>query len=94
VHDWLEVWALLRKNKLGLKVSSWRIGQWIDKTKVENPWWRSFASIKQELVTVQANYKVTKKQAAELRSAHNDRLYEAIAKKQGINTKQMKKNMN
>ena len=51
-------------------------------------------SIDQELVMARANYKVTKKQAAELRYSHNDRLYEAMAKKQGINAKQIRKNMN
>jgi hypothetical protein len=50
--------------------------------------------MEQELTAVQAKYKDTKKQAAELQSTHNDRLYEVMAKKQGINAKQMKKNMN
>jgi hypothetical protein len=58
-----------------------------------NPWRQSFASIKQELVKAQASYKVTKKQAAELHSARNGQLYEAMAKKQGIKAKQMRKNM-
>jgi hypothetical protein len=39
-------------------------------------------------------YKETKKQASELSSAHNDRLHDAMAKKQGINATQMKKNSN
>jgi hypothetical protein len=92
--DRVEVWALLRKKKLGLKVSSRRIRRWINKTTVVDPWRRSFESIEQELKTAQAMYKETKKQASELRSAHNDRLHDTMAKKQGINATQMKKNLN
>jgi hypothetical protein len=91
--DRVEVWALLRKKKLGLKVSSRRIRCWIDKTTVVNPWRRSFESIEQELKTARATYKETKKQASELRSAHNHRLHDTMAKKQGINAMQMKKNL-
>jgi hypothetical protein len=47
----MEVWAMLWKKKLGLKVSSRRIQCWIDKTKVVNPWRWSFESIEQELKT-------------------------------------------
>jgi hypothetical protein len=93
-RDRLEVWALLRKKKLGLTVCSRHIQGWIDNTKVVSPWQRSFERTEQELTMARAQYKDTKKQAAELRSAHNDRLYETMAKKQGINAKQMKKNMN
>jgi hypothetical protein len=93
-RDQLEIWALLRKKKLGLKVSSRRIRRWICKTKVVNPWRRSLESIEQELTVARANYKDTKKKAAELRSEHNDRLYAAMAKDQGINAKQIKSNMN
>ncbi len=93
-RDQLEVWALLRKKKLGLKVSSRRIRRWIRKTKVVNPWQRSLDSIEQELTMARAQYKETKKKAAELRSSHNDRLHAAMAQKWGINARQMKKNMN
>jgi hypothetical protein len=36
--DAIELWALLRRKKLGLKVSSRRLRRWIRKTKVVNPW--------------------------------------------------------
>jgi hypothetical protein len=48
-RDGVEVWAMLWKKKLGLKVSSQRKRRWIDKTKIVNPWRWSFESIKQEL---------------------------------------------
>jgi len=93
-RDHLEVWALLRKKKLGLKVSSRRIRRWIRKTKVVNPWRRSLDSIERELTLARAQYKETKKKAAALRVEHNDRLYVAMAKERGLNAVQMKKNLN
>ena len=93
-RDMIEVWVLLRKKKLGLKVSSRRIRRWIEKTKITNPWRRSMADIEQALKEARATYYTTKKEATELRKQHNDRLHEALAKQQGLQVDQVKKNMN
>jgi hypothetical protein len=44
-HDAMELWELLRRKKLGLKVSSRRLRRWIRKTKAVNPWGSSLADI-------------------------------------------------
>jgi hypothetical protein len=89
-----ELWALLRRKKLGLKVSSRRLHRWIRKTKAVNPWGRSLAQIEAELQIARINYRAAKKEASKLRAAHNDRLYEEMATKQGVTALQLRKNLN
>jgi uncharacterized membrane protein YgaE (UPF0421/DUF939 family) len=59
-----------------------------------NPWGRSLADIDAELKTAWINYRVAKKEASKLRAAHNDRLYEAMATKQGVTALQLQNNLN
>ena len=83
-RDAVELWALLRRKKLGLKVSSRRLRRWIRKTKAVNPWGCSLSEIEEELYTARTKYRAAKKEASKLRAAHNDRLYAAMAEKQGV----------
>jgi IS5 family transposase len=68
-RDAIELWALLRRKKRGLKVSSPRLRRWIWKTKGVNPWGRSLAQIEGELQIARINYR-----AAERRHQNSRRL--------------------
>jgi hypothetical protein len=93
-QDAIELWALLRRKKLGMKVSSRRLRRWIRKTKAVNPWGRSLEEIEEELYTARTKYRAAKKEASKLRAEHNDRLYAAMAEKQGVTVLQLRKNLN
>ncbi len=93
-RDAIELWALLRRKKLGMKVSSRRLRRWIRKTKAVNPWGRSLEEIEEELYTARTKYRAAKKEASKLRAEHNDRLYAAMAEKQGVTVLQLRKNLN
>jgi hypothetical protein len=78
-QDAIELWALLQRKKLGMKVSSRRLRRWIRKTKAVNPWGRSLGEIEDELITAGTKYRAAKKEASKLRAAHNDWLHAAMA---------------
>ena len=77
-----------------MKVSSRRLRRWIQKTKAVNPWGRSLKEIEEELYTARTTYRAAKKEASKLRAEHNDRLYSAMAEKQGVTVLQLRKNLN
>jgi hypothetical protein len=88
-RDEIELWALLRRKKLGMKVSSRRLRRWIRKTKAINPWGRSLKEIEDELSIAGTKYRAAKKEAA-----HNDQLHAAMAERQGVTALQLRKNLN
>jgi hypothetical protein len=80
-RDAIELWALLRRKKLGMKVSSRRLRGWIQKTKAVNPWGRSLQEIEDKLIAARTKYRAARKQASKLRAAHNDRLHAVMVEK-------------
>jgi hypothetical protein len=92
--DAIELWALLQRKKLGMKVSSRRLRRWIQKAKAINPWGPSLQEIEDELITARTKYRAAKKEASKLRAAHNDQLHAGMAKKQGVTALQLRKNLN
>jgi hypothetical protein len=93
-RDVIELWALLQRKKLGMKVSSRRLRRWIRKTKAVNPWGRSLKEIEDELISAWTKYRAAKNEASKLRAAHNDQLHVAMAERQGVTPLQLPKNLN